>query len=157
MFRASFPTQRFKLQVAATARFCSESTDNLSTSPQVHFLRNVVKTFHIPRKLCSQNSNNIKYKSEDIIREFHIYQSTTHLANSCPWKGKIKEIDIEKEPDVEKDGEVIEENSDDKSLIFYESSKDMEIIDATFDFMESYSNFPQLRNGQLYLSTIHDA
>ncbi|MBW0564691.1 hypothetical protein O181_104406 [Austropuccinia psidii MF-1] len=35
------------------------------------------------------NSNNTKYKSEDLIRKFHIFQSTTHLANTCPRKGKI--------------------------------------------------------------------
>ncbi|MBW0552629.1 hypothetical protein O181_092344 [Austropuccinia psidii MF-1] len=37
-----------------------------------------------------ENSNNMKYKSADIIRKCHICQSTTHLANSCPKKGKIK-------------------------------------------------------------------
>ncbi|MBW0512147.1 hypothetical protein O181_051862 [Austropuccinia psidii MF-1] len=61
-----------------------------------------------------ENSNNMKYKSADIIRKCHIWQSTTHLANLCPIKGKINEIDIKKEPDVAKDGEVIQENSDDK-------------------------------------------
>ncbi|MBW0540299.1 hypothetical protein O181_080014 [Austropuccinia psidii MF-1] len=36
-----------------------------------------------------ENSNNMKYKSENIIRKCHIFQSTTHLANACPRKGKI--------------------------------------------------------------------
>ncbi|MBW0539171.1 hypothetical protein O181_078886 [Austropuccinia psidii MF-1] len=31
-----------------------------------------------------ENSDNMKYKSADIIRKFHICQSTTNLANSCP-------------------------------------------------------------------------
>ncbi|MBW0502329.1 hypothetical protein O181_042044 [Austropuccinia psidii MF-1] len=92
-----------------------------------------------------ENSNNVKYKSEDIIRKCHICQSTTHLANACPRKGKINEIDIEKEPDVEKDDDV--ENSDDKSSIFSESSKDIENINSTFDIMGYYSHFPQLSNG----------
>ncbi|MBW0562911.1 hypothetical protein O181_102626 [Austropuccinia psidii MF-1] len=35
-----------------------------------------------------ENSNNMKYKSADIIRKCHICQSTTHLANSCPRKDK---------------------------------------------------------------------
>ncbi|MBW0539859.1 hypothetical protein O181_079574 [Austropuccinia psidii MF-1] len=56
------------------------------------------------------NSNNMKYKSADIIRKFHICQSTTHLANICPKRGEINEIDIEKEPYVEKDDNIIEEN-----------------------------------------------
>ncbi|MBW0519005.1 hypothetical protein O181_058720 [Austropuccinia psidii MF-1] len=47
-----------------------------------------------------ENSNNMMYKSSDIIRNSHICQSTTHLANKCPKRGKINEIDIEKEPDV---------------------------------------------------------
>ncbi|MBW0550853.1 hypothetical protein O181_090568 [Austropuccinia psidii MF-1] len=103
------------------------------------------------------NSNNVKYKSADIMRKFHVCQSTTHLANTCPKRGKINEIDIEKEPDVEKYDNIIEENSDDKSSIFSESSKDIENINATFDIMESYSHLPQLSNGQLYLSKIQDA
>ncbi|MBW0579229.1 hypothetical protein O181_118944 [Austropuccinia psidii MF-1] len=102
------------------------------------------------------NSNNVKYKPEDIIGKFHICQSTTHLANTCTKRGKINEIDIEKEPDVEKDNN-IEENSDDKSSIFSEPSKDIENINATFDIMESYSHFPQLSNGQLDLSKNQDA
>ncbi|MBW0521094.1 hypothetical protein O181_060809 [Austropuccinia psidii MF-1] len=99
----------------------------------------------------------MKYKSADIIRKCHICQSTTHLANSGPIKGKINEIKIEKEPDVEKDDEVIEENSDNKSSISSGSSKDIENINATFDIMESYSHLPQLSNGQLDLSNMKDA
>ncbi|MBW0488597.1 hypothetical protein O181_028312 [Austropuccinia psidii MF-1] len=108
-------------------------------------------------KSPKENSNNMKYKSADIIRKCHIWQHTTHLVNSCPRKGKINEIDIEKEPDVEKDGEVTKENSDYKSSIFYESSKDIENINATFEIMEYYSHLPQLRNGQLDSSKIQDA
>ncbi|MBW0539237.1 hypothetical protein O181_078952 [Austropuccinia psidii MF-1] len=74
-----------------------------------------------------------------------------------PKKGGINEIDIEKEPDVEKEDNMIEENSDAKSSIFSESSKDIENINATFDIMELYSHFPQSSNGQLNLSKIQDA
>ncbi|MBW0492241.1 hypothetical protein O181_031956 [Austropuccinia psidii MF-1] len=90
------------------------------------------------------------------MRKCHICQSTTHLANTCPKKGKVNEIEIKKEPDVEKD-EVNEDNSDDKSSIFYEYSKDIENMNATFDIMESYSHLPQISNGQLDLSGIQDA
>ncbi|MBW0498648.1 hypothetical protein O181_038363 [Austropuccinia psidii MF-1] len=61
-----------------------------------------------------ENANTMKYKSADVIRKCHIFQITTHLANTYPRKRKINEIEIEKELDVEKDG-VNEENSDDKS------------------------------------------
>ncbi|MBW0543037.1 hypothetical protein O181_082752 [Austropuccinia psidii MF-1] len=81
-----------------------------------------------------ENSNRLKYKYEDTISRFHICKSTTHLSNTCPKREKIKEINIEKEPDVEKD-DVIEESSDDKSSIFSESSKDIENINATFEIM----------------------
>ncbi|MBW0550867.1 hypothetical protein O181_090582 [Austropuccinia psidii MF-1] len=64
-------------------------------------------------KNSKENCNNIKYKSADVITKCHICQSTTHLADECPRKGKINEIDIKKEPDIEKD-DVIEDNSDDK-------------------------------------------
>ncbi|MBW0541775.1 hypothetical protein O181_081490 [Austropuccinia psidii MF-1] len=67
-------------------------------------------------KNTKENSNNMKYKSADIIRKCHICQSTTHSANAFPRKEKINEIDTEKEPDVEKDDDL--ENSDDKSSIF---------------------------------------
>ncbi|MBW0547303.1 hypothetical protein O181_087018, partial [Austropuccinia psidii MF-1] len=107
-------------------------------------------------KNTKENSNNVKYKLEDIIRKCHIFQSTTHLANTCLKRGKINEIDISKEPDVEKDNN-IGENSDDKSSIFSESSKDIGNINATFDIMESYFHLPQLSNGQLDLSKIKDA
>ncbi|MBW0542786.1 hypothetical protein O181_082501 [Austropuccinia psidii MF-1] len=46
-------------------------------------------------KNSKENSNNVKYKSADIIRKCHIFQSTTHLVNTCPRRGKINEIDIE--------------------------------------------------------------
>ncbi|MBW0470625.1 hypothetical protein O181_010340 [Austropuccinia psidii MF-1] len=97
-----------------------------------------------------ENSNNIKYKFVDLMRKCHICHSTTHLANTCTKKGKRSEIDIEKEPDVEK-AEVNEDNSDS------ESSKDIENINATSDIMESYSHLPQLINSQLDLSRIQDA
>ncbi|MBW0525203.1 hypothetical protein O181_064918 [Austropuccinia psidii MF-1] len=103
-----------------------------------------------------ENSNNVKYEPADSTRKCHICQSTTHLANKCPKRGKINEIDIEKEPDVEKDNN-IEENSYDKSSIFSEPSSDIENINATFDIMESYSHLPQLSNGQLDLSKIQYA
>ncbi|MBW0483476.1 hypothetical protein O181_023191 [Austropuccinia psidii MF-1] len=60
-----------------------------------------------------ENYKNIKYKSADLMRKCHILQSTAHLGNTCPNKGKINEIDIEKEPYFEKD-EINEDNSDDK-------------------------------------------
>ncbi|MBW0539632.1 hypothetical protein O181_079347 [Austropuccinia psidii MF-1] len=103
------------------------------------------------------NSNNVKYESADKIRKCHICQSITHSANRCPKRRKINEIGIEKEPDVEKDDNIIEGNSDYKSSIFSESSKDIENINATFDIMESYSHLPQLSNGQLDLSKIQVA
>ncbi|MBW0538176.1 hypothetical protein O181_077891 [Austropuccinia psidii MF-1] len=104
-----------------------------------------------------ENSNDVKYKSADIIRKCHIFQSTTHLANICPKRAEINQIEIEKEPDVEKDDKIIEENSDEKSSTFSESSKDIENINATVNIMESYSHLPQLSNGQLDLSKIQDA
>ncbi|MBW0541845.1 hypothetical protein O181_081560 [Austropuccinia psidii MF-1] len=79
-----------------------------------------------------ENVNSMKYKSAYIIRKCRICQSTIHLANLCPRKGKINEIDIENKPDVEKDGEVIQENSDDKSSVFSEYSKYIENKNSTF-------------------------
>ncbi|MBW0537156.1 hypothetical protein O181_076871 [Austropuccinia psidii MF-1] len=102
-------------------------------------------------KNTKENSNNAKYKSAYTVRKCQICQRTTHLANKCPKRAKINEIDIEKEPDVEKDDQ-IDNNSDEKSSIFSECSKDIENINATFDIMESDSHLPQLSNGQLDLS-----
>ncbi|MBW0530669.1 hypothetical protein O181_070384 [Austropuccinia psidii MF-1] len=74
---------------------------------------NLKAKFNTPWKDCvdknpKTNFNNVKYKSADIIRKCHIFQSTTHLANKCPKRRKINEFDIEKEPDVEKDDNIIE-------------------------------------------------
>ncbi|MBW0487764.1 hypothetical protein O181_027479 [Austropuccinia psidii MF-1] len=66
-----------------------------------------------------ENSTNIMSQSADVMRKCHICQITTHLANTCPNNGKINEIEIEKD-------ELNEDNSDDKSSIFSESSKDIE-------------------------------
>ncbi|MBW0588724.1 hypothetical protein O181_128439 [Austropuccinia psidii MF-1] len=104
-----------------------------------------------------QNSNNMKYKSADIKVKLHICQSITNFANACPKRGKINEINIKKEPDFYKDDNIIDKNSDDKSSIFSESTKDIENINATFDIMELYSHLPQLSKGQLNLSKIQDA
>ncbi|MBW0515962.1 hypothetical protein O181_055677 [Austropuccinia psidii MF-1] len=104
-----------------------------------------------------ENFNNMKYKSEDIIRKCHIFRRTTHLANACPKRAKKNEIDIKKEPDVEKYNNIIEETLHDKSSIFSESSKDIENINSTFDIMESHSHLPHLSNGQPALSKIQDA
>ncbi|MBW0529647.1 hypothetical protein O181_069362 [Austropuccinia psidii MF-1] len=119
-------------------------------------------TFNTPwkdsvEKNTKENSNNFKYESADRIRKCHICQSTTHLANTCQKRGKINGIDIEKEPDVEKDDDIIEENSDDKSSIFSSSSKDIENINSTFEIMKSYYHLPQFSNGQHDLSKIQDA
>ncbi|MBW0581809.1 hypothetical protein O181_121524 [Austropuccinia psidii MF-1] len=62
-----------------------------------------------------ENSNNVKYKFAYIIRKYHICQSTNHLVNTCPKRGKINEIYIEKDPDIERDDNIMEENSDEKS------------------------------------------
>ncbi|MBW0552845.1 hypothetical protein O181_092560 [Austropuccinia psidii MF-1] len=140
-------------------RQCGEE---VTTRTKIGSIRvNLKARFNTPwkdsvEKNTKENSNNLKYKSADTVRKCHICQSTTHLANTCPKRGKINEIDIEKEPNVEKD-DIIEDNSDDKSSIFSQSSKDIENINATFDIMESYSHLPQLRNGQLDLSKVQDA
>ncbi|MBW0531179.1 hypothetical protein O181_070894 [Austropuccinia psidii MF-1] len=100
--------------------------EEVTTRPKIGSSRvNLKRSFHTPwkgsvDKNLKENSNNIKYKFADVMRKLHICQSTTHLANTCPKKGKINGIDIEKEADVEK-YEVIEDNSDAKSSIFSES------------------------------------
>ncbi|MBW0566268.1 hypothetical protein O181_105983 [Austropuccinia psidii MF-1] len=43
-----------------------------------------------------ENFNNMKYKSADIIRKCHIFQSTIHLANKCPKGEKLMELKLKK-------------------------------------------------------------
>ncbi|MBW0539587.1 hypothetical protein O181_079302 [Austropuccinia psidii MF-1] len=146
----------------SSAEYIINILEEVTTRTRISSSRVSLKTrFNAPWKDSvdknpKENSNNIKYKSADVMRKCHICQSTIHLANECPKKGKIDEIDIEKEPDVEND-EVNEDNSDYKSSIFCEYSKDIENINSTFDIMESYSHLPQLSNGKLNLSIIQDA
>ncbi|MBW0481173.1 hypothetical protein O181_020888 [Austropuccinia psidii MF-1] len=137
--------------------------EELTTTTRIGSSRVNLKTrFNTPwndsvERNPKENLNNVKYKSADIIRKFHVCQSTTHLANKCSKRGEINAVDIKKEPDVKKDDNITEENSDDKSSIFSESSKDIENINATFDIMESDYHFSQLSNGKLDLSKIQDA
>ncbi|MBW0527838.1 hypothetical protein O181_067553 [Austropuccinia psidii MF-1] len=137
--------------------------EEVTTRARIGSSRVNLKTrFNTPWKDCvdknpKENSNNVEYRPADILRKFHIFQSTTHLANTCPKREKINEIDIEKVPDAEKDDNMIERNSDDKSSTFSQSLKDVGNINATFDIMESYSHLPQLRNFQLDFSKIQDA
>ncbi|MBW0491948.1 hypothetical protein O181_031663 [Austropuccinia psidii MF-1] len=129
--------------------------EEVTTRTKIGSSRGDLKTrFNTPwkdsvEKNPKENSN-FEHKSADTVRKFHISKSTTHLANTCPNRGKINEIDIQKKPDVGKE-DIIEDNSDDKSSIFSESSKDIENINANFDIEESYSHLPQLSNGQLHL------
>ncbi|MBW0476837.1 hypothetical protein O181_016552 [Austropuccinia psidii MF-1] len=107
---------------------------------------NLKTSFNTPFKdyvdeASKENSDNMEYKSADVIRKCHICKSTTHLSNKLPRKGKINESENEKEPDVKK-YDVNVENSDYKSSIFSESS-DIENINVTFDIMEAYSYLPQ--------------
>ncbi|MBW0589410.1 hypothetical protein O181_129125 [Austropuccinia psidii MF-1] len=93
--------------------------EEVSTRTKIGSSRVNLKTrFNTPwkdsvEKKPKENSNNVKHKSADTVRKCYIRQSTTHLANTCPKRGKINEIKMEKEPDVEKD-DIIEDNSDDK-------------------------------------------
>ncbi|MBW0591892.1 hypothetical protein O181_131607 [Austropuccinia psidii MF-1] len=76
--------------------------EEVTTRTRIGSIRVNLKTrFKTPwkdsvEKNPKENSNNVKYKSADTIRKCHICQSTTHLANTCPKRGKINEIDIEK-------------------------------------------------------------
>ncbi|MBW0527038.1 hypothetical protein O181_066753 [Austropuccinia psidii MF-1] len=69
--------------------------EEVTTRARIGFSRLNLKTrFNTPwkdsvGKSPQENSNNIKYKSADVIRKCHILQSTTHLAEKCPKKGKI--------------------------------------------------------------------
>ncbi|MBW0571112.1 hypothetical protein O181_110827 [Austropuccinia psidii MF-1] len=140
----------------STAEDIINILEEVTTRTKICFSRVNLKTkFNTPwtesvDKNPKENSST-KYESADTVRKCHIGQETTHLANTGPKRGKINEIDIEKEPDFGKD-DIIEDNSEDKSSIFSESSEDIENINANFDITECYSHFPQLRNGQLDLS-----
>ncbi|MBW0515726.1 hypothetical protein O181_055441 [Austropuccinia psidii MF-1] len=76
--------------------------EEVTTRTRIGSSRVILKTrFNTPwkdsvDKYSKENFNNVKYKSADIIRKFHICQSTTHSANTCPKRGKINEINIEK-------------------------------------------------------------
>ncbi|MBW0582090.1 hypothetical protein O181_121805 [Austropuccinia psidii MF-1] len=113
---------------------------------------NILEEVTTRTKICSSRVNLKTRYSQKVPYLPKHHPSSQYMSK----KEEINEIDIEKEPDFEKDG-IIEDNSDDKSSIFSESSKDIENINATFDIMESYSHLPQLSNGQLDLSKAQDA
>ncbi|MBW0555670.1 hypothetical protein O181_095385 [Austropuccinia psidii MF-1] len=96
------------LEHSVKSRTTEKSSEEVTTRTRISSSTVNLKTrFNTPwkdyvDKNPKENSNNVKYESADIIRKCHICQSTTHLANTCPKRGKINEIDIEKEPDVGK-------------------------------------------------------
>ncbi|MBW0540945.1 hypothetical protein O181_080660 [Austropuccinia psidii MF-1] len=83
--------------------------EELTTRTKIGSSRVDLKTrFNTPwkdsvNKNPKENSNNVKCKYADSVRKCHICQRTSHLANKCLKRGEINEIDIEKQPDVEKD------------------------------------------------------
>ncbi|MBW0496207.1 hypothetical protein O181_035922 [Austropuccinia psidii MF-1] len=96
-----------------TEQFSAEDIINIleevSTRTRIGSSRVNLKTrFNTPwedsmDKNPKRNFKNIKYKSPYLMIKCHFCQSTTNLDKKCPKKGKINEIGIEKEPDVEKD------------------------------------------------------
>ncbi|MBW0591204.1 hypothetical protein O181_130919 [Austropuccinia psidii MF-1] len=73
--------------------------EEVTTRTKIGSSRVNLKTrFNTPWKdLVDKNpkeNSNYKYESTDTVRKCHIFQSTTHLANKCPKRGKINEIDI---------------------------------------------------------------
>ncbi|MBW0561345.1 hypothetical protein O181_101060 [Austropuccinia psidii MF-1] len=123
----------YAFQSRTTEQFSAEDIINIlkevTTRTRIGSTRVNLKTrFNTPwkdsvDKTPKKNSNNMNYKFADIMRKCHICQGTTHPVNACSRKGKINEIDIEKKPDFEKGDDV--KNSDAKSLIFSQSSKDI--------------------------------
>ncbi|MBW0501477.1 hypothetical protein O181_041192 [Austropuccinia psidii MF-1] len=110
----------------SSAEYIIYILEEVTTRTRIGYSRVNLKTrFDTPWKYSvekdpKENSNYKNHKSEDTIRKLNICKRTTHLANKCPKRGKINEIDIEKEPDVEKD-DVNEESSNYKPSIFSES------------------------------------
>ncbi|MBW0555032.1 hypothetical protein O181_094747 [Austropuccinia psidii MF-1] len=84
------------LEEVTTRTKIGSSRVNLKTKFNTPWKDSVDKNF-------KENSNNLKYRSAYTIRKCHICQSTTHLSNTCPKRGRINKINIEQEPDVEKD------------------------------------------------------
>ncbi|MBW0518403.1 hypothetical protein O181_058118 [Austropuccinia psidii MF-1] len=76
--------------------------EEVTTRTRIGSSRVNLKTrFHTPwkdsvDKNTKENSYNMKYKSADIIRKCHIFQSTTHLADACPRKGKSMKLTLKK-------------------------------------------------------------
>ncbi|MBW0515979.1 hypothetical protein O181_055694 [Austropuccinia psidii MF-1] len=99
---------------------CGDILEDVDTRTRIGSSRvNLKIRFNTPwedsvDKNTKESSNNMNYKSADIIIKIHICQSTTHLANKCPKRGAINKIYIEKGPDVEK------ENDSERSALLYD-------------------------------------
>ncbi|MBW0564349.1 hypothetical protein O181_104064, partial [Austropuccinia psidii MF-1] len=128
--------------------FKSRTTEHSSAEDVINILEEVTTTTKI-----GSSSVNVKTRFNTSWKD-SVDKNPKENSNNI--KGKINEIDIEKEPDVEKD-DTIEDSSDDKSSIFSEYSKDIENNNATFEIMEYHSHLPQLSNAQLDLSNVQDA
>ncbi|MBW0516210.1 hypothetical protein O181_055925 [Austropuccinia psidii MF-1] len=84
----------------SSAEYLTNILEEVTPRARIGSIRvNIETRFNTPLKDSGdenpkENSHNMKYKSEDIIRKCHICQRTTHLADTCPKRGEINEIDI---------------------------------------------------------------
>ncbi|MBW0526273.1 hypothetical protein O181_065988 [Austropuccinia psidii MF-1] len=75
-------------------------SEELTTTTRIGSSRVNLKTrFNTPwndsvERIPKENLNNVKYKSADIIRKFHICQGTTQLANKCSKRGKSMQLTL---------------------------------------------------------------
>ncbi|MBW0529725.1 hypothetical protein O181_069440 [Austropuccinia psidii MF-1] len=76
--------------------------EEVTTRTRIGFSRvNLKASFNTPwndsvDKNPKGNSDNMKYKSSDIIRKCHICQSIIHSANKCPNRGKSMKLKLKK-------------------------------------------------------------
>ncbi|MBW0564404.1 hypothetical protein O181_104119 [Austropuccinia psidii MF-1] len=99
-----------------------------------------------------------KPHDKDPLR-FHIFGSTSHLANTCPKKRRINEIEIDEVEDTKETNNVSLHDSDSKHSEEEEVPDELSIenIDVSFEVTEVHTHLPQYSDECINLIHVQDA
>ncbi|MBW0567811.1 hypothetical protein O181_107526 [Austropuccinia psidii MF-1] len=87
----------------------------------------------------------------------HKCGSTSHLANTCPKKTRINEIEIEKDDTKEKKFSVHESDSEPFEEEEFPDELSIENIDVSFEVTKVHTHLPQYSDEFMYLIHVQDA
>ncbi|MBW0462028.1 hypothetical protein O181_001743 [Austropuccinia psidii MF-1] len=132
------------------------SMEDITTRPKIG--RNWYKT-PIDNKNSGKPISKPKKPHYKAPLKFHKFGSTSHLANTCPKKTRINEIEIEKEDDTKEANDVSLHESDSKPSEEEELTDKLSIqkINVSFEVTEVPTHLPQYSDECMDLIHVQDS